>query len=53
MLTQADIKNIRVLLNRVTTNGVEEAKVLLMLAHKLDTILAPGPEEAPEAPAGE
>lgn len=48
MLTQADIKNIRVLLNRVTTNGVEEAKVLLLLASKLDAILAPEPEPTPD-----
>lgn len=40
MLTKQDLHNLRQLLNRVSTSGVEEARVMVVLAHKLDTLIA-------------
>lgn len=39
-LTQNDISNLRKLLDRVSTNGVQEAMVLAVLAQKLDAAIA-------------
>ena len=45
-LTEGDLRNLRVIVSRAHVNGVDEAKVLVVLANKIDALLAP-PKEAP------
>lgn len=47
-LTVQDLRNLRALLNRVAANGVEEAKVLVVLAAKIEGLLI----QAQESPVG-
>jgi hypothetical protein len=47
-LTAQDLKNLRVLLNRVPCTGVDEARVVAVLAGKLDALLAAPPEDPSE-----
>lgn len=38
-LTEVDLRNLRAILNRTQASGVEEAKVLVVLAAKLEGLL--------------
>lgn len=38
-LTEQDLRNIRAILNRVPATGVDEAKVLVVLAAKIEGLL--------------
>lgn len=45
-LTEQDLRNLRLLLNRIPATGVDEAKVLVVLAAKLEGLLMKAREDA-------
>lgn len=47
MLTEVDFKNIMLLLQHGTYNGLSEAEVAVVLAQKVRRILTPPPPPAP------
>lgn len=47
-LTEQDLRNLRLLLNRIPATGVDEARVLVVLAGKIEGLLM----QAKEAQAG-
>lgn len=51
MLTELDLKNILMLLARAQFNGISEAEVAVVLAHKLRKILTPPPPAPPSEDA--
>lgn len=46
ILTEHDLRNLRAILNRTPATGVDEAKVLVHLAAKLEGLLMKAREEA-------
>lgn len=45
-LTENDLRNIRAILNRTPATGVDEAKVLVVLAAKIEGLLLKAREDA-------
>ena len=45
-LTEQDLRNLRAILNRTPATGVDEAKVLVVLAAKIEGLLLKAREEA-------
>jgi hypothetical protein len=45
-LNEQDLRNLRLLLNRIPATGVDEAKVLVVLAAKIEGLLMKAREEA-------